>query len=86
MDYKTLSTPAAAERFVETQQALGNDVRWDNYDMVFFRADPRGRSKPEGAFRNSQWGFENRFPVDDDGAWRVGWQNVARRAKRTSGN
>lgn len=77
----TLNTPGEAERFVRRQQRLGNDVRWDGWDIVFHRPDPRGRTNKDGAFRGNRWGFENRVPVTDDGTWEVDYRNV-RRAKR----
>lgn len=81
----TLKNPKDAEKFVAKQNALGNDVRWDNYDMVFFREAPQGVYSKDGAFRNGSWGFENRVPVSDDGTWGVDYRNV-RRAKRTAGS
>lgn len=77
----TIKTPAEAERFVRRQQRLGNDVRWDNYDMVFFREAPQGVYSKSGAFRNGKWGFENRVPVSEKGTWEVDYRNV-RRSKR----
>lgn len=73
------------EVFVKRQQALGNDVRWENYDLVFYRPDPRGVYSKDGAFRHGAFGFENRVPVSDDGTWEVDYRNV-RRAKRTPRN
>lgn len=77
----TLNTPAEAEKFVRRQQRLGNDVRWDNYDIVFFRPASQGVYSKDGAFRNGEWGFENRTPVTDGGTWEVDYRNV-RRSKR----
>lgn len=70
-----------ASNFVDRQQRLGNDVRWDGWDIVFHRPDPRGVTSKDGAFRHGQWGFENRVPVSDDGTWEVDYRNV-RRSKR----
>lgn len=74
----TLSTVENAETFVSQQKALGNDVRWDNYDIVFFRADARGYHSRGGAFRNGRWGFDNRFSVTPEGKWHIDWRNVRR--------
>ena len=88
----TLNTPAncltlkslpEADRFVERQQRLGNDVRWDGWEMVFFKADPRGkRDVKNGAVRGGVYGFNNRVSVTDDGTWEVDYRSV-RRAKRS---
>lgn len=74
----TINTPAEAEKFVRRQQRLGNDVRWDNYDIVFFRPAEQGIYSKHGAFRNGQWGFENISPVTNEGTWEVDYRNVRR--------
>lgn len=70
------------DAFVDEQIALGNDVRWDNYTLVFFRPEPKGIYSPAGAFRNGTWGLENRTDLDNDGIWKIDWRNVKRRPKR----
>jgi len=70
------------EKFVKEQQALGNDVRWDGWDMVFFRPSPKAVFSREGAFRNGVWGFDNRVSPNGSGVWEVDFRNV-RRSKRT---
>jgi hypothetical protein len=77
----TLKHPREAEKFVARQQKLGNDVRWDGWDIVFFRPAPQGVYSKDGAFRGGQWGFENRFAVTREGTWEVDYKNV-RRSKR----
>jgi hypothetical protein len=77
-----LNTVNEAERFVTRQKNLGNDVRWENYDIVFFRADPRGITSTDGAFRSGTWGFENRSPLMPEGTWRIDWRNDKRNPKR----
>jgi len=74
-----------SDKFVKQQQALGNDVRWDGYDMVFFRPAEQGVYSKDGAFRNGQWGFENRVSVNDKGVWEVDFRNV-KRAPRNARN
>lgn len=73
-----------AEKFVSKQQRLGNDVRWDNYDIVFFRPAPHAASSKNGAFRKDKWGFENRYEVDGNGEWNIDWRDVRR--ERRVGN
>lgn len=70
------------EKFVKEQVALGNDVRWDGWDLIFFRPSPKGRFSKDGAFRNGVWGFDNRVKVNDKGVWEVDFRNV-KRSKRT---
>lgn len=80
----TLDGLKDAEKFVRKQQGLGNDVRWDNYDIVFFRTAPQGTFSRDGAFRKGSWGFENRSPVSEKGTWGIDYRNVQRR--KHSGN
>jgi hypothetical protein len=77
---KTLSD---AERFVTRQQRLGNDVRWDGWDMIFFREAPEAVYSTDGVVRNGKFGFDNRSDVQDDGTWSVDYRNV-KRAQRTT--
>lgn len=75
----TLKTLPEAETFVADQQRLGNDVRWDNYDIVFFRPSPQGVFSKQGAFRRGQWGFDNVSPLNDDGEWEIDTRNIKHR-------
>lgn len=72
-----------AEQFVEEQQSAGADVRWDGWDIVFFRPSDIGRKSPQGAFRNGVWGFDNRVVVDSEGVWKVDFRNVRGTKKHT---
>ena len=85
----TLKGLKQAEKFVARQREAGNDVRWDGWDMVFFRGNPdqpektaHARFSADGVFRKGIWGFENRVSVNSDGVWEVDYRNV-RRVKRT---
>lgn len=70
------------ENFVKQQKALDNDVRWDGWDMVFFRPSPKAIFSKDGAFRNGVWGFDNRVSPNEQGVWEVDFRNV-KRSKRT---
>lgn len=70
-----------AEGFVRYQKGLGNDVRWEGWDIVFFREDYRGATSEDGAFRNGVWGFDNRFAVDSNGEWQIDYRNVKRKPR-----
>lgn len=73
-----------AERFVKKQQRLENDVRWDGWDIVFFRPAPWGASSKNGAYRHGEWGFENRYAVNGDGEWNIDWRDVRRERRMGS--
>lgn len=77
----TINTLPEAEKFVARQQRLGSDVRWDNYDIVFFREAPEAVYSLDGVVRNGTYGFDNRSVVTDEGTWEIDYRNV-RRAKR----
>lgn len=78
-----LKTLDEAERFVANQKRLGADIRWDNYDIVFFRPSDKGVYSKNGAYRGGVWGFENRSTVAANGTWEVDPRNVAKRSTRT---
>lgn len=67
-----------AEKFVGEQRNAGNDVRWDGWDMVFFRPSELGITSAHGVFHNGEWGFDNRVVVDTDGVWAIDYRNVRR--------
>lgn len=78
-----------AHKFVDEQKALGNDVRWDGWSMVFFRPNPAAvysldaNNRPNGVWRNGSYGFETRVDCDEKGLWRIDWRNVYK-STRTS--
>lgn len=66
-----------SEAFVDQQRSKGVDVRWDGWDMVFWKANPGGYSNKHGAYRNNRWGVEFRVSPDTRGLWRVPAKYVA---------
>jgi hypothetical protein len=56
------------DKFVEEQQAKGNTMSWDGWDVVMFREDPMARTHPRGVY-NKTWGFENRIKPTAKGFW-----------------
>jgi hypothetical protein len=74
-----------AERFVSEQHEAGSDIRWEGWDIVFFRPSELGRTSKQGVIRDGVYGFDNRVVVDSDGVWRVDFRNV-KRTKRTRGS
>ena len=74
----TLKTLNEAESFVNRQKMLGNDVTWENYDIVFYRPDARAMTSRQGAFRNGEWAYKNVSPLGEDGTWNIDYRNVKR--------
>lgn len=72
-----------AHKMVNQQRAVGNDVEWQGWDIVFYRPAPHAIYSPNGAFRNGQWAFENRVEVNSEGLWAVDGRNLkhTRRAR-----
>ena len=67
-----------ADAWVDEQRSLGNNVRWDNYTMVFFKRTDHGFSNVDGAFqkmdwkskkRGGYWGMEYRVDPNAQGNW-----------------
>jgi len=71
------------EAFVKNQQELGNNVRWNNYTLEFFRpAEQAIYNARDGVFRDGQWGYLNKVEVNDKGLWEIDFRNV-KRIRRT---
>ena len=58
-----------SDTFVAEQQAKGNDLRWDGYEIVHFNPHPAGFYK--GVHRNGKYGFESRFEINAKGDYHV---------------
>lgn len=67
----TLKSIDKAESFVAKQQAAGNNVRWEGWDLVFFTPDDQAYYSRNGAFRDGSWGFLNRSAVTTKGEWKI---------------
>lgn len=65
-----------AHKFVRDQRRRGNDVRWEGWDILFWKPNPYGFKQQTGEFRNGRWGVGTRVTVDNDGKWRVSLSNV----------
>ena len=66
MKYKTLDYDEA-HKIVEGNRFL----RWDGWDIVTWRKDASGFMDTRGKFNRGAWGIEFRYPVRDDGTWKV---------------
>lgn len=60
--------------FVAKMQRKGIKVRWEGWDMVFFKADRRAMRNPEGRRNGDEWGFETRISPDSQGKWLVNYR------------
>jgi hypothetical protein len=78
----TLTGLNEAERFVTKHKAAGRDVRWDGWDIVFFRAADYGMTSSDGAFRNDTWGFDNRYSVNENGEWLIDGREIRSKKSR----
>lgn len=67
---------SGAHKFVREQRRFGSDVRWDNYDIVFWKPTHHGFTNKKGAYRNGRWGMESRVVVSEQGTWEVPNKNV----------
>lgn len=76
LDYK------GAHKFVRSQRQLGNNVRWDGWDVVFWKPTRHGFNTSSrtngvvntvGSFdrKKGRWGVETRISVDSNGMWRI---------------
>lgn len=77
-------------KFVNEQKSLGNNVRWDGWDVVFFRAHPQALysvqdGRPNGCWNRAAgtYGFETRVSPNSEGLWEIEWKNVRKSPART---
>lgn len=63
-----------ADGFVAKLQRKGIKVRWDGWNMVFFKADNRAQRSPKGRRLGNEWGFETIVSPNSDGKWLVNYR------------
>jgi hypothetical protein len=65
LDYDTAHKVVEGNRFLS----------WDGYDIVTWRKDAAGWMDPRGKFKpgrtGGSWGIEFRYPLQDNGTWKV---------------
>lgn len=67
---KTLTLDySKAHGFIESNSHRG--YSWDGWDVVRWVPNPSGYTSKDGSFKNGQWGISFRFPVQNDGTWKV---------------
>lgn len=62
------------DNFVAKAQRKGTDVRWNGWDMVFFKPDRRALRSPRGRRRGNEWGFETTVSPNEKGMWLVNYR------------
>jgi len=67
---------SSAHTLVREQRRLGNKVRWEGWDIVFFKPTPYAYKDVKGVFHNGRWGIEKRVPVNEAGQWEVSKKDV----------
>lgn len=60
--------------FVAKLQRKGVKVRWDGWNMVFFKADRRALRSTKGRRLGDEWGFETVVSPDAKGQWLVNYR------------
>lgn len=68
------------EKFAREQIERGNNVRWDGWELVFFRPDRRAITDQNGVWNRlaGTYGYESRVSPDEKGLWRIDYRNVKR--------
>lgn len=61
LDYNAAHATVEGNRF----------LNWDGWDIVTWKPNPKGYSDKRGSFRRGKWGIEFRYPLRNDGTWRV---------------
>lgn len=59
------------DQFVAKQQRKGIAVRWEGWDMKFFKPDNRAKRNPTGVRIGDAWGFETIVSPNKQGKWLV---------------
>lgn len=54
----------------ERYESKNENARWEGWTLIVFRPDRRGATRPDGAFRNGQWGLEQRVEPNENGRYR----------------
>lgn len=49
----------------------GRSLFWDGWTLVHRVRDDAGWMKKKGATSNGNWYVDNRYPVQDDGTWKL---------------
>lgn len=69
-----------SEKFVSDSQNDGVNVRWDGWNIVFFKEDRKALRSVKGRRLGRKWGFETVVRPDSMGRWNIP-HRVVREAK-----
>ena len=58
-----------AHAFVEENKK--NGFFWNGYDIVKWSPSNKGYMQHNGMYRNSRWGYANKFILTTSGTWRL---------------
>jgi hypothetical protein len=58
-----------AHDFVSSSSHRG--YYWDGWDIVRWVPNSSGYTSKNGVFKNGQWGMSYRYPVSNDGTWKI---------------
>ena len=58
-----------AHKFVEDNKS--NGFFWDGYTIVKWSPGNKGFMQTNGMFRNNMWGYASKFPMTNNGTWKV---------------
>lgn len=61
------------DSFVAKMQRKGVKVRWDGWNMVFFKADRGAIRSAKGRRLGSEWGFETIVGPSKEGLWMINY-------------
>lgn len=73
-----------ADGFVAKLQRKGVDVRWEGWNIIFFKEDRRALRATSGKRWGERWGFETVVEPNGDGRWLVDYK-LARGTKIATG-
>lgn len=60
--------------FVSKLQRKGVDVRWDGWNLIFFKEDKNGLRSAKGRRLGNRWGFETTISPDERGQWLINYR------------
>jgi hypothetical protein len=64
-------TLKGVEVFINRSQTKGQEVFWDNYDLLIWNKNDNGFTNINGMFRKNSWGIANRIPINNKGNWEL---------------
>lgn len=66
------------DAYVAKLQRKGINVRWEGWDMVFFKPDRRALRSINGRRNGDEWGFETKISPNKNGEWLINYHLAQR--------